>query len=79
MTMIPAAMPCPKIVRFLLASGACRRNKATLVAIKPLAVIGFIAIIPGAKFLSRSICRIHPVRTVVAIAAVRRLAATGAI
>ena len=79
MTMTPAARACPKIVFLLLASGACRRNKATLAAIKPLAVIGFIAIIPGAKFLSESICRIHPVRTVVAIAAVRRLTATGAI
>ncbi len=77
--MTPAASACPKIVPFLLASGASRRNKATLAAIKPPAVIGFIAIMPGAKFLSGSICRIHPVRTVVAIAAVRRLAATGAI
>ena len=79
MAMTPAARASPKIVCFLLASGACRRNKAILAAIKPLAVIGFIAIMPGAKFLSGSICRIHPVRTVVAIAAVRRLAATGAI
>ena len=79
MAMIPAARTCPKIVSFLLASGACRRNKAMLAAIKPLAVIGFIAIMPGAKFLSGSTCRIHPARTVVAIAAVRRQAATGAI
>jgi len=77
--MIPAARACPNITRLLVASGACRRNKATLAAIKPLAVIGFIAIIPGAKFLSRSICKIHPVRTVVAMAAVRRLAVNGAI
>src|SRR4029077_16392046 len=77
--MTPAGRECPQIVVFLLASGASRRNKATLAAIKPLAVIGFIAIMPGAKFLSGSICRIHPVRTAVAIAAVRRLAATGAI
>ena len=77
--MTPAAQAWPKIVRFLLASAACRKNKATLAAIKLLAVIGLIAIMPGAKFLSGSICRIHPVRTVVAIAAVRRLAVNGAI
>ena len=64
--------------RFFEASMGWRRNRAPLAASRPLAVNGFIAIMQGAKFFSKSIWAIHPVRTVIAIAAVRRLVANGA-
>ena len=69
----------PAIIRLFVACKGCRRNKATLAAINPPAVKGFIAIMPGAKFFSGSTCRIHPVRTVAAIAPVSRQVANGAI
>ena len=67
------------MTRLFGASLGWRRNKAMLAASRPPAVNGFIAIMPGAKFFSKSIWAIHPVRTVIAIAAVRRLVANGAI